>query len=211
MPHICCEIRKDVFFIWLCFVPSCFLQLHCVLSLRIQRGADFLADWWQKCENVFWKQSILLCILFESQMMVLHFDVILVSYDDICHWMAEPLSEKWRLVLKPHTRQQFVTKMKNKSEKHKWTVLFHYSFFMALFWLFIVLRQIQKTYIIHWFDGQSMCLSNPSWLCEFLSQMLCCGDLLSSPHNSPPSSKVWILYYHQSVITAAVMVQKSAS
>lgn len=140
----CCHIRKGVFFISLC-------------HLRVQSGADFLADWWQKCGNVFWKQNI----FFESQIMTLHFDILLsllflvmifvILWQNLC---LRTGGLCWNLTLS----QQFVTKMKNKSEKDKWAVLFHHSDCLcatSLVFVFVLLDRAAKTYIIHRFDGQS--------------------------------------------------------
>ncbi len=129
--------------------------------LRIQLGADFLAAWWQKCENVFWKQNILLCILFELQMMVLHFDIILLvlflmmifvtDWQNLCLrtgdlgrnlTLVSNLSQKWKI------------RLKNTSERSYSISL---TFYMPLFLPFHFTQTNTKTYIMHWFDGQSMC------------------------------------------------------
>lgn len=200
----------------------CFLSLQYVSSrLRIQFRSR--PPRWQtddkSVRNVFWKQNILLCILFDSQITMPHFDILLLvpflvmifvtQWQNLCLGTGD-------LLLKAHARQQFVTKMKNKSEKHKSAVLFHYSDLCHLFFLpFIVPSDKYKKSTYNTSVWWPICVpdvpSHPSWLCELLSQMLCCRVLLSSPCNSLPSSKLWILYYHQSVISAAVMVQKSAS
>lgn len=145
-----------------------------------------------------------------------HSSVTAVSPDDICHFMAEPLSENWRLVLKPHTHQQFVTKMKNKRQVSGLVLLLWLSTCHFFPPCLCTIRQIQKTYIIHWFDGQSAHQMSSQIHHDYVSfQVKRCAvvsyfhPLISRLHHHHPNSG--FLYYCQSVITATVMVQKSAS
>lgn len=92
--------------------------------------------------------------------------------------MAEPLSENWGLVLKPYTCQQFVTKMENKSEKHKGEVLFHYANVCTSSRLSIVLSDKYKDRycVIHLFDGQTACQTSSRIHHGYASfQVKCCA------------------------------------
>lgn len=143
---MCCKIIKDLF-AYVCF--------SCSWRRAISGFSQEQTSWQTDDESVrmcFGSETPYFASCLTHKLQHCFFDTFsfsTVCHDDFRHSMAEPLSENWRLVLKPHPRWQFVTKMKNWSEEHKWVVLIHYSDCLFLFFAFSFVHQTNtNTYVI---------------------------------------------------------------